>query len=102
MKPHDFHHPFDIHRQDAIHRNMTITLDSGALVEAVARELADSRGSSGIVRLIVQTAGGTEAVLIAGRDFALDGELAARIERIVGEGKVELGAQEPPKLALVG
>ena len=32
----------------------------------------------------------------------LDAELAARIERITGEGSVDLSAQEPPKLALVG
>jgi DNA polymerase-3 subunit alpha len=41
-------------------------------------------------------------VLLAGRDFALDGELAAKIERIAGEGSVQLSAQEPPRLALVG
>jgi len=39
---------------------------------------------------------------MAGRDFALDGELAALIERISGEGSVNLSVQEPPKLALVG
>jgi DNA polymerase-3 subunit alpha len=38
---------------------------------------------------------------LAGRDYALDGELAARIERIAGEGNVDLSIQEPPKLALV-
>ena len=38
----------------------------------------------------------------AGRDYALDAELAARIERVAGEGSVDLSAQEPPKLALVG
>jgi DNA polymerase-3 subunit alpha len=40
--------------------------------------------------------------MIAGRDWALDGELASRIERITGEGSVDLSIQEPPKLALVG
>jgi DNA polymerase-3 subunit alpha len=39
--------------------------------------------------------------VIAGREFVLDAELAARIERISGEGTVELSTQEP-KLALVG
>jgi DNA polymerase-3 subunit alpha len=38
---------------------------------------------------------------VLGRDFALDSELAARIERLTGEGSVELSAQEPPRLALV-
>jgi DNA polymerase-3 subunit alpha len=46
--------------------------------------------------------GGGEAVVTAGRDFTLDAELAARIERIVGEGNIDLSAQEPPRLALVG
>ena len=47
-------------------------------------------------------ASGGEAIVIAGRDFSLDAELAARIERISGEGSVDLSVQEPPKLALVG
>jgi DNA polymerase III subunit alpha len=40
--------------------------------------------------------------LLAGRDFALDAEVAARVERLVGEDAVDLAVQEPPKLALVG
>jgi DNA polymerase-3 subunit alpha len=40
--------------------------------------------------------------VIAGRDFVLDGELAARIERVTGEGNVDLAVNEGPKLALVG
>jgi len=32
----------------------------------------------------------------------LDAELEARIERITGEGSVDLSVQEPPRLALVG
>jgi hypothetical protein len=39
--------------------------------------------------------------LVAGRDYALDAELSARIEHIVGEGGVDLSVQEPPRLALV-
>jgi DNA polymerase-3 subunit alpha len=45
---------------------------------------------------------GGDATIVAGRDFALDGELVARLERITGEGSVDLSAQEPPRLALVG
>jgi hypothetical protein len=40
--------------------------------------------------------------MLAGRDFALDAEIQARIERIAGEGSVDLSVQEAPKLALVG
>ena len=68
----------------------------------IAAVLVESRGSNGLVRLILPLAGGGEAVVVAGRDYALDAELSARIERIVGEGSVDLSVQEPPKLALVG
>jgi DNA polymerase-3 subunit alpha len=75
--------------------------DAGAAAE-VACELADARGSNGTVRVVVPIESGGEAIVVAGRDFALDAELAARLERIAGEGNVDLSAQEPPKLALVG
>ena len=63
---------------------------------------ASARGSNGLLRFVVPTAVGGEASIVAGRDFLLDAELAARIERISGEGSVDLSVQEPPKLALVG
>jgi len=81
---------------------MTVRLASSDLVPLLARELAEARGGTGIVRFTVPLANGGRALVLAGRDFALDGELAARIARITGEGTVDLGAQEPPKLALVG
>ena len=81
---------------------MTVRGSSTASVQQIVRDLADARGSNGLVRLIVQTAEGGEAMIVIGRDFALDGELASRIEHIAGEGSVELSVQEPPRLALVG
>jgi DNA polymerase-3 subunit alpha len=81
---------------------MTVRIGDAAMVDRVARELSDARGSNGVVRFLVPIASGGEAVVIAGRDFALDGELAARIEHVSGEGSVDLSAQEPPRLALVG
>ena len=81
---------------------MTVHLADGQSAERVVRELADARGGNGMLRLIVPMSSGGEAAIIAGRDFALDAELASRIERIVGEGSVDLSVQEPPKLALVG
>ncbi|HEX6661783.1 MAG TPA: DNA polymerase III subunit alpha [Sphingomicrobium sp.] len=81
---------------------MTIRLASSDLVPLVVRELAEARGGNGLVRIIVPLASGGQAALVAGRDFALDGELAERVTRITGEGSVDLGAQEPPRLALVG
>ena len=81
---------------------MTIRVASPQLVAPLARELVKSRGGNGVVRLLVPAVGGREAVIVAGRDFPLDAELAARLERITGEGSVDLSVQEPPKLALVG
>jgi DNA polymerase-3 subunit alpha len=81
---------------------MTVRVTAAGIVAALAAELEASRGGNGIVRMLVPTPGGGEAMILAGRDFALDAELAARIERISGEGSVELSVQEPPKLALVG
>ena len=81
---------------------MIIRLADEAAICQVAEELAGAKGGNGLVRLAVRLANGGEASLVAGRDFTLDAELSARIERIVGEGSVELTAQEPARLALVG
>ncbi len=81
---------------------LTVRLDDAAGIDRVVPELTEARGGNGIVRFIVPLSSGGEAVMLAGRDFALDGELASRVERIAGEGRVELSALEPPRLALVG
>jgi DNA polymerase III subunit alpha len=81
---------------------MTIRVADGATAAQIAAQLEQSRGSNGLLRFIVPMAAGGEALIIAGRDYALESELAARIERVTGEGSVELSVQEPPKLALVG
>ena len=73
-----------------------------ALSSALESLVANARGSNGLLRFIVPIEGSAEANIVAGRDLALDAELAAQIERIVGEGSVDLSVQEPPKLALVG
>jgi DNA polymerase-3 subunit alpha len=80
----------------------TVRLAGGAVAARVARELTEARGSNGLVRFVVPMTAGGDAVVVVGRDFALDAELAARIERVSGEGSVDLSVQEPPKLALVG
>ena len=81
---------------------MTVKLPDSSMADRVVRELADARGSNGLLRFIVPMTSGGEAVIVAGREFVLDAELASCIERVVGEGSVELSVQEPPKLALVG
>jgi len=80
---------------------LTVRVRESAAVSRIARELVE-RGSNGLVRFIIPLAAGGEALIVAGRDYALDEELAARVERIAGEGNVDLTIQEPPKLALVG
>jgi len=90
----------DLARRTRLQMNVRVA-DAG-IAERIARELESARGSNGLVRFYVPIASGGEAVVIAGRDYALDAELAARIERIAGEGSVDLSVQEPPKLALVG
>jgi DNA polymerase-3 subunit alpha len=80
---------------------MTVRISDKATIGQIARELTDARGSNGLVRFVLPTSNG-EAIVVAGRDFRLDGELATRVERISGEGSVDLSVQEPPKLALVG
>jgi DNA polymerase-3 subunit alpha len=81
---------------------MTIRVAASEAIPVVARALAEARGGNGIVKFVVRLTDGREAVVVAGRDFALDAELAERLTRITGEGSVDLSAQEPPKLALVG
>jgi DNA polymerase-3 subunit alpha len=81
---------------------MTVRAPDGRFAASLLRELSEARGSNGLVRFIVPLQSGGEAIVVAGRDYALDGELAARIERITGEGSVDLSVQQPPRLALVG
>jgi len=81
---------------------MLVRLSDASLTAAVSSELANCRGGNGLVKLQVPLARGGEAFVLLGRDFALDAEVALRIERFAGEGSTDLSAQEPPRLALVG
>ena len=81
---------------------LEVRVADSALIPALARELEGARGSNGLVRFVVPIAGSREATVVVGRDFHLDAELAARLERVAGEGAVTLSVQEPPRLALVG
>jgi DNA polymerase-3 subunit alpha len=81
---------------------MTVRLADIAILPPILRSLEDARGGNGLIRFIVSTASGGEAAVIAGRCFALDAELAAQMERLAGNGSVDLSVQEPPRLALVG
>ncbi|HEX5257301.1 MAG TPA: DNA polymerase III subunit alpha, partial [Sphingomicrobium sp.] len=81
---------------------LNVRVADAASITRITPELAGALGGNGLVRFLLRLASGGEAIIVAGRGFALDAELAARIERIAGEGNVDLSAQEPPRLALVG
>ncbi len=81
---------------------LSLRVDDAAAIGGIARELAHARGGNGMIRAILPVSEGREATLVLGRDFNLDADLAARLTRVLGEGAVELSAQEPPRLALVG
>ena len=81
---------------------LDVRIADAAAIAAISRELGEARGGNGLIRAVLPISGGREATLILGRDFNLDADLAARLARILGEGAVELSAQEPPRLALVG
>jgi len=71
-----------------------------AALPALARLLADHRGGSSAIRARVHHGTGW-ADLLLGRDFLLDAELAAQIERIPGIAEVRLTAEAKPQLQLV-
>ena len=81
---------------------MAVRVRDSASVSALATLFDSARGGNGAVRLLLPLAGGGEAVVLVGRDFTLDAELAAQVQKITGEGSVDLSVQEPPRLSLVG
>jgi DNA polymerase-3 subunit alpha len=76
-----------------------VTISDMATLPLLADALADARGGRGELLVHVPITGG-HAELRLGRDFALDAEVAARIEILPGVEKVELGTAGP-RLALV-
>ncbi|HEY0627103.1 MAG TPA: DNA polymerase III subunit alpha [Allosphingosinicella sp.] len=73
--------------------------DAGA-IRRLADAVANDRGGGGQLRLKARLDTG-DADLILGRDFLLDAEMAARIERVEGVTAVRLSVAEAPRLALV-
>jgi DNA polymerase-3 subunit alpha len=69
-------------------------------VRRLAAAVAGDRGGNGQLRLRAPFDGG-EAELVLGRDFIVDAELAARLERVDGVVAVRLSVVEAPRLALV-
>jgi DNA polymerase-3 subunit alpha len=80
---------------------LEVAADDPAAIAGLAALLSATRGGSSLVRLRVHHGKG-EADLILGRDFVLDAELVARVERLPGIAAARLTAEEKPRLALVG
>jgi DNA polymerase-3 subunit alpha len=80
---------------------LIVTIADPGTMALLAADLKNARGGSGQVLVEIDD-GARTATLMLGRDFDLDAELAARIERIVGSASVRLGVIAPPQLALVG
>jgi DNA polymerase-3 subunit alpha len=79
---------------------LEVEVDGAESLPLLAAAIAANRGGNGQLRLRARIDGG-EADLVLGRDFILDAELAARIERVPGVTSVALAVAEPPRLALV-
>ncbi|MGF7146593.1 DNA polymerase-3 subunit alpha [Sphingomonas zeicaulis] len=80
---------------------LTVAVSDPAAPLALATMLEGQRGGRGEIIVRTMMADGQEARLRLGRDYLLDAELAARIERLDGIEDVSLQATDPPKLALV-
>ena len=77
-----------------------VTASADAVV-ALSQALAGARGGRSEVVLRARLDGGGEARIALGRDFLIDGELAATLGDIAGVESVSLATAEPPRLALV-
>ncbi|HYJ28736.1 MAG TPA: DNA polymerase III subunit alpha [Allosphingosinicella sp.] len=78
---------------------LQIEVESPDALARLREAVAEARGGNGILKLRVAFEGGS-ADLVLGRDFALDAELAARIERVGGVTAVHLSTADPARLAL--
>jgi DNA polymerase-3 subunit alpha len=79
---------------------LEIEANDPAALPALAQLLQGQRGGSSAVRLKVSHGRG-DADILLGRDFLVDSELAARIERLAGINAARLSAEPKPQLALV-
>ncbi len=81
---------------------MEISVDQPRAIGELGALIAEARGARGEVYVCAALPGGGEALVLLGRDFLLDGELAGRIETIQGVTGVALKTAETKRLALVG
>jgi DNA polymerase-3 subunit alpha len=80
---------------------LTVQVADGGAVAALARLIGTRRGARGKVTLLAPLAGGGEATVLLGRDFALDAELAEAVEALPGVRAVTFEIEEA-RLQAVG
>ena len=81
--------------------NAVVSVEAVEAVAGLAELLADARKGRCELVLDALLTNGQRAEVRLGRDFLIDGELAAMMERVPGVTEVQLKAQEAPRLALV-
>jgi DNA polymerase III subunit alpha len=83
---------------------LAVVMDAAEAAPALAALLADQRGQGGRGELHIDAAlpGGGYQALFCGRDYSVDAELVAMIEKLPGIVSARLGPIDPPRLALVG
>jgi DNA polymerase-3 subunit alpha len=79
---------------------LEIEVEHESVLPKLAAAVAQERGGNGQLKLRVPLGNG-HAELVLGRDFLLDAEMAARIERLDGVTAIHLSVAEAPRLALV-
>ncbi|HEY5722426.1 MAG TPA: DNA polymerase III subunit alpha [Allosphingosinicella sp.] len=79
---------------------LDVELEDEEAVRRLAAEVAGDHGGSGELRLRLRMSGG-EADVVVGRDFLLDAEMTARVERVDGVRSATLSVVPQPRLALV-
>jgi DNA polymerase-3 subunit alpha len=79
---------------------LQVEIEGPETLKRLAAALADARGGNGVLKLLAPIDGGGSADLVLGRNFQLDAEIAARIERVEGVTKVHLSTAGPARPAL--
>jgi DNA polymerase-3 subunit alpha len=79
---------------------LELEVNEPAALPALAKLLGDHRGGSSAVRLTVSHGRGN-AELVLGRDYLIDAELTALVERVPGVTSARLSVEPRPQLALV-
>ncbi|HYJ53213.1 MAG TPA: DNA polymerase III subunit alpha [Allosphingosinicella sp.] len=79
---------------------LEVEIDDPAAIKELAAMVAPARGGNGQLTMRAAWSGG-QADVVLGRDYLVDAELAAQIERIAGIRAVRLSVAEAPRLALV-